>query len=98
MRENMGQNRQFMQEAMQDPETYIVDRDKEWKSTPKDKPSPFMGSLIENNISKILKQKQTISTEEFGDVIFPEIIITNEFGANVAITGRTDDYNQGDEG
>ena len=38
-----------------------------------------------------------ITTEEFGDVLFPEIIVTNAYGANVAITGRTDDYNQGDE-
>ena len=83
---------------MDEPEAYIISKDKEWKNTPKNQISPFMGSLIENNISKILKQKQKISTDEFGDVIFPEIIITNEFGANVAITGRTDDYNQGDEG
>ncbi len=78
-------------------ETYIVEKDKEWKKTPKGQLSPLMGSLIENNVSKILKQKQKIPTEEFGDVIFAEIIVTNEFGANVAITGRTDDYNQGDE-
>lgn len=38
-----------------------------------------------------------IRTEEFGEVLFPEIIITNAYGANVAIAGRTDDCNQGDE-
>lgn len=82
---------------MDDKDAYITAKDKEWKSTPKNQESAFMGSLIENNVSKILKQKQKIVTEEFGEVLFPEIIITNKFGANVAITGRTDDYNQGDE-
>ena len=83
--------------AMKNVEEYISEKDIEWKSTPKGQLSPFMGALIENNISKVLKQKQNISTEQFGDVLFPEIIITNEFGAIVAVTNRTEDYNQGDE-
>ena len=83
---------------MENPQEYITTKDKEWKATPKNEVSPFMGTLIENNISKILKAKQIIESDEFGKVQFPEIIITNEFGANVAITGKTDDYNQGDEG
>jgi len=84
-------------EVMDDPFQYIVEKDVEWKNQPKNKNSPFMSTLIENSIAKILKTKSIISTEEFGDVLFPEIIITNQYGANVAITIRTDDYNQGDE-
>lgn len=84
-------------EVMDDPIQYIVEKDAEWKNQPKNKNSPFMSTLIENPIAKILKTKSIISTEEFGDVLFPEIIVTNAYGANVAITIRTDDYNQGDE-
>ena len=83
--------------AMDDPHQYIIDKDTEWKNQPKKQNSPLMNALSENSISTILKSKMKISTDEFGDVLFPEIIITNAYGANVAITGRTDDYNQGDE-
>jgi len=83
--------------VMDDPYQYIIEKDEEWKKQPKNKDSPFMGTLIENPTAKILKTKSVISTEEFGDVFFPEIIVTNEYGANVASTIRTDDYNQGDE-
>ena len=82
---------------MENVDQYILEKDKEWINTPKNQISPFMGALIENNISKILKEKQKIPTEQYGDVLFPEIIVTNEFGANVAVTGRTEDYNKGDE-
>ena len=83
--------------AMENSTAYIVEKDLEWKKQPKNKNSPLMNALIENNVSEILKTKMVIPTEEFGDVLFPEIIVTNAYGANVAITGRTDDYNQGDE-
>lgn len=88
-------NKKF--EVMDDPYQYVVEKDVEWKNQVKNKNSPFMSTLIENPTAKILKAKSIISTEEFGDVLFPEIIVTNAYGANVAITIRTDDYNQGDE-
>ena len=83
--------------AMKDPYAYVVEKDEEWKSQPKKQNSPLMTALIENNVSDILREYTIIPTKEFGDVLFPEIIVTNSYGANVAITGRTDDYNQGDE-
>jgi len=84
-------------EAMDDPYQYIIEKDEEWLKQPKNKVSPFMGTLIENPTSKILKTKSVITTEKFGDVLFPELIVTNAYGANIAITIRTDDYNQGKE-
>ena len=83
--------------AMNDPHQYIVEKDLKWKNQPKNENSPFMNSIAENNISEILKSKSILSTEEFGDVLFPEIFITNEYGANVAMTIRTEDFNQSDE-
>ena len=88
-------NAEFSQ--MDDPTQFITEKDEQWKSQPKNQNSPFMNSLIENRVANILKTKSVIPTEEFGDVLFPEIIVTNAYGANVAITSRTDDYNQGDE-
>ncbi|MFB5631404.1 MAG: MBL fold metallo-hydrolase [Nitrosopumilaceae archaeon] len=83
--------------SMTDATKYINEKDQEWISTPKKTITPFMASVIENKISDILREKSIIPTEEFGNVLFPEIILTNEFGANVAISGKTEDYNQGDE-
>lgn len=83
--------------AMDDPQQYILDKDIQWREQPKNKNSPFMNLLIENNISNILKTKSITSHAEFGEVVFPEIIVTNAFGANIAISQRTDDYNQSDE-
>lgn len=83
--------------AMDKRDEYIDTKDSEWIKQPRDQNSPFMNALIENNISKILKTKSVISTTEFGNVYFPEIILTNVYGVNVANTIRTDDYKQSDE-
>jgi glyoxylase-like metal-dependent hydrolase (beta-lactamase superfamily II) len=88
-------NKRF--EAMEDPVAYISQKDQEWLKTPMNSPSPFMSAIIESNISDLLREKSTIVTDQFGDVMFPEIIITNAHGANVAQSIRTEDYNQADE-
>lgn len=80
-----------------DPHQYVLEKDAEWVKTPKNTITPFMAALIENNISSMLREKSIIPTEEFGNVLFPEIILTNEYGANVAQSGRTEDFNQSDE-
>jgi hypothetical protein len=85
-------------DAMEDAEGYIAQKDQEWRETPMNSPSPFMSAIIESNISDILREKSVIITDQFGEVSFPEIIITNAHGANVAQSIRTEDYNQADEG
>lgn len=85
-------------DEMEDVYTYMDEKDAEWKNQPENQNSPFMNLLIENSLANFLKTKSVITTEEYGDVLFPEIIVTNEFGANVAITIRTSDYRQSDEG
>ena len=89
-------NRRFA--AMEDPAAYIAQKDQEWLKTPMNSPSPFMFAIIESNISDLLREKSIVPTDQFGDVLFPEIIITNAYGANVAQSIRTEDYNQADEG
>ena len=83
--------------SMDDPDGFIDEHDLQWKETPFDELTPFMGTVLENEVANFLKQKSIIPTDEFGDVLFPEIIITNTYGANVAITTRTSDYDQADE-
>jgi hypothetical protein len=83
--------------AMEDSAAYIAQKDAEWLNTPMNSPSPFMSALIESNLSDILRENSVITTDQFGDVLFPEIIITNAYGANVAQSIRTEDYNQADE-
>lgn len=89
-------NKRFV--AMEDPSAYIAQKDAEWLKTPMNSPSPFMSAIIESNLSDLLREKSVIPTDQFGDVLFPEIIITNAYGANVAQSIRTEDYNQADEG
>ena len=84
--------------AMDDANAYIAEKDEEWLKTPRNSNSPFMSAIIESSVSDLLREKLVIPTQEFGDVSFPEIIVTNSFGANVGQSQRTEDYNQGDEG
>jgi len=84
--------------AMNDANAYITEKDQEWLKTPRNSPSPFMSAIIESNVSDVLREKSVILTQDFGDVSFPEIIVTNAYGANVGQSQRTEDYNQGDEG
>jgi len=84
--------------AMYDANAYIAEKDQEWIKTPRNSPSPFMSAIIESSVSDLLREKLVIPTQDFGDVSFPEIIVTNSYGANVGQSDRTEDYNQGDEG
>jgi hypothetical protein len=85
-------------DAMEDAAAYITQKDQEWRETPMNSQSPLMSAIIESNISDILREKSVIITDQFGAVLFPEIIVTNAYGANVAQSIRTEDYNQADEG
>jgi len=46
---------------------------------PKKENSPIMNALIGNNVSNILKSSTVIQTEEFSDVLFPGIMVTNAY-------------------
>src|SRR3989344_4444890 len=92
----MDSNKRFA--AMDDANAYIAEKDLEWLKTPRNSDSPFMSAIIESSVSDLLREKLVISTQEFGDVLFPEIIVTNAYGANVGQSQRTEDYNHADEG
>ena len=53
-----------------------------------------MNSIIENDVSDFLRDNLVIKSEEFGFVTFGEHILTNEFGPNIAVSIKTDNYDQ----
>lgn len=63
--------------------------DKKWMSTPG--VADFMKALIESECGAYLKKVQA------GAPYYSEIFVTDKLGANVAMTGKTSDYWQGDE-
>lgn len=69
-----------------------VQREKEW--TRSEVPTPFMRSIIENEISDFLRDKTVAPSDEFEGAIFGEHILTNIYGGNVAVTVQVDNYNQ----
>ena len=71
--------------------------DAEWKSGSSSNILKLIQKLQNNEASLELKGKQEYYKEQRGFNVFGEIFATNEFGANIAQTGRTSDYMQADE-
>lgn len=84
--------------TLDEPYEYINEKDEEWQSASELEITPFMDSIIKSHISDFLRKYTVIPSREFGDLQFPEIFVTNAYGANVAQTGKTSDYYQSDEG
>src|SRR3989338_10409855 len=83
---------------LDDVQSSLRKKDEEWTSAPKDEITPFMQDIISNRASGILRGVEGFLEEKYNSSIAPEIFITNRYGANVAQTGKTSDYNQADEG
>jgi len=85
-------------DAMDDPQAYIDLVDENWTSTPLDVVPESMEAILETNVSLTLRaQFVDHYTTDHGMEIFEEIILTNKYGAVVAVTGRTTDFRQSDE-
>lgn len=84
-------------ERIQDIQGYIEEKDEEWTSVPKETITPFMEDIISNKVSQGLRDRLSFIEEEEGYKVFVEAFITNKYGANIAQTGKTTDYNQADE-
>ena len=88
-------NREF--EAMGDIRSYISKKDEEWTALPKGVTSRFMRELMNNRLSRDLREKLRFYEAKHGYRVFGEVFVTNRYGANIAQTGRTTDYRQDDE-
>ncbi len=71
--------------------------DTEWTIGSSSNILQFIKNLQNKEISLELKEKQEYFKKSKGFNVFGEIFVTNEYGANVAQTGRTSDYMQADE-
>lgn len=84
--------------ALPDVDAYIEEQDAEWVATPQDELTPFMESLITNPLAERVEAVFILYSErKYGYKTFGETIVTNKFGANVAMTNKTEDYFQADE-
>jgi hypothetical protein len=68
--------------------------DTEWPRPGSGEPNAFQISILENKVSGLLRKNLVIQTEEFGEIQFPEMILTNAKGATIASTDRTYNYIQ----
>jgi len=73
---------------------YVL-REKEWTRILE--PTPFMNSIIENDIADFLRENLVIRSVEVGDVVYGEHILTNLYGPNIAVSIRTDNYLQSND-
>lgn len=75
----------------------IAQRDKEWISVPKEEITPFMQDILDNEFSGRLTARKEFYEKEYNYSIYPEVFVTNKYGAVIGTTGKTTDYYQADE-
>lgn len=85
-------NRQFGK--IDNLSTFFAEKDKLWQSST---PNPFIQATIDSPLSQELRNRMDFYNNLYGYDIFPEAFLTNKYGALIASTGRTTDYNQSDE-
>ena len=88
-------NQEF--ERLDNIQNYVNEKEREWTSVPKEEITPFMKELNNNELSKALRKRTRFYEEKYGFSVFPEVFVTNKYGANAAQSGRTSDYRQDDE-
>ena len=88
-------NRKFAN--LNDTEAYISEKDRYWTSVPEEEVTVFMQEIISNMLSRELKEMANIFKEKYGYSLLGEIFVTNKYGANIAMTGKTTNYRQNDE-
>jgi len=80
-----------------DIQAYINEKDRAWRAAGKQQITPFMQQLINNKLSEALRIRTNFYKEKYDYDVFPEVFVTNKFGANAAQTQKTTDYYQADE-
>ena len=80
-----------------DPETLIAERDVEWRATASGKTNALMKRSLNNRVSRLLRGLQNRLNQGFGYILYPEIFITDSFGAIVSQSDLTPGYQQSDQ-
>lgn len=84
-------------ENLTDIQKYINEKNLEWISVSSETITPFMQELIDNEQSDNLRTEIDFYEKKYNYIDFPEIFVTNKYGANVAQTAKTSDYSQADK-
>ncbi len=85
-------------DEFEDISGYIDQQENAWISAPYETITPFMQSLISNDLAEDIRKNfvEKINPKT-SQSVFVELFLTNEYGANVAQSGKTTDYRQDDE-
>lgn len=101
---NNKELKQVLKESNKEFENYtnitqrLLELDALWRDKESQESKDFKNEIIQNNQSKELIALMDEIERLQGLSVFPEIFVTNKYGANVAQTGETSDYYQADEG
>jgi two-component system sensor kinase FixL len=88
-------NREF--EKLENLQEYINEKNTEWISARTGTTTPLMQELLNNRLSKELREKVKFHEEKHGYKVLGEVSVTNKYGATAALTDKTSDYRQDDE-
>ncbi|MEW6110034.1 MAG: ATP-binding protein [Nitrospirota bacterium] len=88
-------NREFGK--MDNIRAYIDEKENEWTSVPKEKLTPFMQKILNNESSEELREKTEFYEEKNGFDVFSEVFATNKYGAVASMTRKAGHYRQDNE-
>src|SRR3989338_698342 len=84
-------------EALANIQNNIEKAEEIWRSTSEDQTTLFMRELMDNELSRNLREKMAFYEQRYRYRVYGEIFVTNKYGANAAQSGKTSDYYQADE-
>ena len=91
-------NQEFTQLGSQEQiHSYIEERDAQWTALAKNDSLPLIDELLNTSLSQKLRKQVTFYNERYDFPLYGEAFFTNKYGAIIGLTGKTSDYDQGDE-
>ena len=88
-------NREYA--ALPDPAARVEELDAVWRDGGSVASEELVKEIMENQLSADLRLTLGTLAEILGHDVFGEVFITNTYGANVAQSGKTSDFQQNDE-
>ena len=88
-------NQEF--EQLGNIQKYISEKERLWNSSVNGSEPRFVQKLTDNKLSQKLRERINLPINKYGYQTYGEIFITNKYGANIALSGKTTDYYQADE-
>ena len=79
------------------PEEIIRQVEERWQSSDPDVPDSIAFNLIYNPAANVIRSVIDVDQKSESQFKYAEIFVTNQYGANVAQSGKTTDYRQDDE-